>query len=161
MPLATKLVLLAQREVGVHEIGDTNRGPRVNEYKAACEGMPSEAAWPWCAAFLCWLVREAMGDVAYSFRRPITPGAWDLERWSLEQDNSTQTKKPTMGDIRAGDLIIFKFSHCGLALSSPGGMGTLRTIEGNTNEAGSRDGGGVYLKHRPVEQIRSRIRFTV
>jgi hypothetical protein len=35
MKLAERLVELAKKEVGVEEIGGTNCGPRVNQYKAA------------------------------------------------------------------------------------------------------------------------------
>ncbi len=162
MKLAPILVSLAKEEVGVEEIDGTNCGPRVNQYKAATN-LPAAEAWPWCAAFICWLVREAMKQTGetYTFSRPTTAGAWDFENWSKRQDDSTQTKKPTKGDVEAGDIVIFTFSHIGLAISSPDENGFVSTVEGNTDTAGSREGGGVYLKKRSLSKIRSRIRFTV
>src|SRR5262245_22831272 len=56
--LGRKLVALAQREVGVHEVGGENCGPRIREYQAATDLPPGP--WPWCAAFLCWVIREAI-----------------------------------------------------------------------------------------------------
>jgi hypothetical protein len=98
---------------------------------------------------------------SYSFEPPRTAGAWDLENWSLKQDDSTQTKRnPKAEDIEAGDIVIFTFSHVGLAIDSPA-KGLIPTIEGNTDGVGSRDGGGVWRKFRKISQIRSRIRFTV
>lgn len=162
MKMADKLVALAKKEVGVEEVDSTNCGPRVNEYKAATY-LPPEHSWPWCAAFICWLVQQAMkSDGPYTFVAPKTAGAWDMENWSLRQDNSTQTKKPTKGDILPGDIIVFTFSHIGLATSKPDGVSAMiETIEGNTDSAGSREGGGVFAKRRRLSQIRSRIRFTV
>jgi hypothetical protein len=60
-----------------------------------------------------------------------------------------------------GDLVIFTFSHIGIAVSSPDKMGNLATVEGNTDSAGSREGGGVYFKTRNLSKIRSRIRFNL
>jgi len=165
MKLAPLIVEIAKNEIGVEEIDGTNKGVRVNEYKAATNLPPNES-WPWCAAFVDWVVREAMKiGVAkgerYTFKRPTTAGAWALEKWSLAQDSSTWTKKPHRGDILPGDIIIFKFSHVGFAISKPDKNGNLLTCEGNTDSAGSREGGGVFRKQRNVSQIRSRIRFRV
>jgi hypothetical protein len=160
MKLAQKLVGLAIREEGVEEINGSNCGPRVNEYKSATN-LPPDEAWPWCAAFICWLVREAMKGDVYTFQCPTTAGAWDFENWSLRQDNSTQTKRNPGTDIQAGDIVIFTFSHIGLAIDAPNADGFVRTVEGNTDAAGSREGGGVFRKLRHVSKIRSRIRFTV
>jgi hypothetical protein len=162
MRLAQRLVELAKKEVGVEEIGGTNCGPRVNEYKAAT-WLPPDQAWPWCAAFIDWLVMRAMEDSGkeFTFQRPRTAGAWDLENWSMKQDGSTWTKlNPQAGDIAPGDIVIFTFSHVGLAIDAPA-RGMVETIEGNTDGNGSRDGGGVWKKQRKLSLIRSRIRFTV
>ena len=162
MKLAQRLVELAKKEVGVEEIGGTNCGPRVNEYKAAT-WLPPDQAWPWCAAFIDWLVMKAMAESGkqFTFERPRTAGAWDLENWSMKQDGSTWTKlNPQASDIALGDIVIFTFSHVGLAIDLPA-RGMVETIEGNTDGNGSRDGGGVWKKQRKLSLIRSRIRFTV
>jgi hypothetical protein len=162
MRLAQRLVELAKKEVGVEEIGGTNCGPRVNEYKAAT-WLPPDQAWPWCAAFIDWLVMKAMEESGkeFTFQRPRTAGAWDLENWSMKQDGSTWTKlNPQASDIAPGDIVIFTFSHVGLAIGTPE-KGMVETIEGNTDGNGSRDGGGVWKKQRKLSLIRSRIRFTV
>jgi len=104
---------------------------------------------------------EAEVPETNTFHRPRTAGAWDLENWSLKQDSSTNTKKPHRGDIEGGDVVIFTFSHVGFAVSSPDSEGYVLTVEGNTDSAGSREGGGVFLKRRHLSKIRSRIRFMV
>lgn len=162
--LAKEIVRIASVEIGVEEVNGTNCGPRVDEYKAATWLDPKKG-WPWCAAFIDWVVREALISTGIketkTFKRPRTAGAWDLENWSLAQDNSTWTKKPHNNDIIAGDIVVFKFSHVGFAVSKPDKNGYVLTIEGNTDSSGSREGGGVYRKKRHVSKIRSRIRFTI
>lgn len=171
--LAELIPEIALKEVGVEEVGTSNRGPRVDEYQKATWLNPAD--WgAWCAAFVCWVVREAMAvnggkdkdGKPYSFKRPRTAGAWDYERWSLEQDESTQTLKRTStrpireGDLKKGDLVIFTFSHIGIAVADAQD-GKVMTVEGNSNAAGSRTGGKVCVQHRDLSLIRSRIRFTV
>ncbi len=162
--LAPQIVKLALAEVGVEEVSGSNCGPRVNEYKATT-WLPADQAWPWCAAFVCWLVMRAMEDTGVrptqTFQRPQTAGAWDMENWSLKQDASTWTLKPHKNDIQPGDIVVFTFSHIGVAVSAPMADGTIWTVEGNTDSSGSREGGGVFKKRRKLSQIRSRIRFRV
>lgn len=158
--LAEKLVALARLEIGVEEVDGTNCGVRVDAYKSATN-LPPHEAWPWCAAFIDWLVREAVRtDGPYTFARPTTAGAWNLENWSKKQDGSTHTLRTPGNDIKAGDIVIFKFSHVGLCVRGAED-GRIHTIEGNTDAAGSREGGGVFEKSRSLDSIKTRIRFTV
>ena len=160
MKLADKLVSLARNEIGVEEVDGSNCGVRVDAYKSATN-LPPHEAWPWCAAFVCWLVREAIRtDGPYTFARPTTAGAWDFENWSKKQNNSTHTLRNPGNDIKAGDIVFFKFSHIGLCVRSAE-AGRIRTVEGNTDAAGSREGGGVFEKSRALDSIKTRIRFTV
>jgi hypothetical protein len=163
MKLASALMTVASREIGVAEVDGTNCGPRVNEYKAAT-WLPADKPWPWCAGFVCWCVKEAMREAGVpetaTFKRPQTAGAWDFENWSRAQDHTTRTLKPHKGDIQPGDIVIFTFSHIGIALSAPDRQGNVQTIEGNTDGAGSREGGAVLKKKRHISRIRSAIRFT-
>lgn len=160
MKLSEKIVPIALAEVGTEEINGSNCGPRVNEYKAATWLDPKQS-WPWCAAFVDWCVQQAMQGGKYTFERPRTAGAWDLINWSLEQDDSTQTKRSPGNDIKGGDIIVYTFSHCGIATSAPDASGNFHTVEGNTDSAGSREGGGVFAKTRKTSQVKARIRLMV
>ena len=160
MKLFEKILNLAKKEIGVEEIDGTNCGVRVNEYKSATSLDPKES-WPWCAAFICWLFRESMKNGKYTFTRPTTAGAWNFENWCLKQDRSVLLKKPHNNNITAGDIVIFKFSHIGIAISCPDENGYINTIEGNTDGEGSREGGAVLQKRRKVSSIRSVIKITV
>lgn len=161
--LANKIVELARQEVGVEEVDGTNCGKRVNWYKAATN-LPPEESWPWCAAFvdrMVWEAMKALGGIdKFTFKRPTTAGAWDLENWSKKQDDSTNTKRSPGNDIQPGDIVIFTFSHVGLAIGHSAD-GFVKTVEGNSNPNGSREGGGVFELVRHVSKIKTRIRFTV
>ena len=155
--VSEKMVNLARSEIGVSEIDGSNCGPRVDEYKAAT-WLDPDKGWPWCAAFLCWLIREAIEGEDVAFKRPQTAGAWDFENWARKQvNNGVELRKPTNEDIKAGDIVIYTFSHIGLAVKDIDSSGYVTTIEGNTNGAGSREGGSVLEKKRHVSSIRSRI----
>jgi hypothetical protein len=158
--LAKKIVEIARAEIGVTEINGSNKGPRVDQYKAATN-LPPHESWPWCAAFIDWVVKQAMEGGSYTFHRPTTAGAFDLINWSLEQDNSTWTRRNPGTDIEPGDIVVFNFSHVGFATTTPIDGVHFGTVEGNTDVAGSREGGGVFAKSRRVDQVRARIRFRV
>tara|TARA_R110002167_G_scaffold316548_1_gene522208 strand:+ start:9546 stop:10166 length:621 start_codon:yes stop_codon:yes gene_type:complete len=157
--VSEKMVNLARSEIGVSEIDGSNCGPRVDEYKAAT-WLDPDKGWPWCAAFICWLVREAIEGEDIDFKRPQTAGAWDFENWARKQvANGVELRKPTNEDIKEGDIVVFTFSHIGLAVKDIDSSGYVTTIEGNTNGVGSREGGSVLEKKRHVSSIRSRIRI--
>ena len=157
--IAEKMVSLAREEIGVSEVDGSNCGPRVDEYKAAT-WLDADKGWPWCAAFICWLVREAIEGEDVKFKRPRTAGAWDFENWAKQQStNGVELRKPTNEDIKAGDIVVFTFSHIGLAVKDADSSGYVVTIEGNTNGARSREGCSFLEKKRHVSKIRSRIRI--
>jgi hypothetical protein len=154
-----KMVALAREQIGVSEVDGTNCGPMVDTYKAAT-WLDANKGWPWCAAFVCWLVKEAVDGEEVKFDRPRTAGAWDFENWAKKQAaNGIDLRKPTNEDIKTGDIIVFTFSHIGIAVADVDSSGYVKTIEGNTNGEGSREGGSVLEKNRHVSKIRSRIRI--
>jgi hypothetical protein len=85
--LAKKLVVLANKEVGVKEVPlYSNRGPRVDQYRAATSLALGKDGWFWCAAFICWLMREAMAEGEYGFSRPQEAGVFNFEKkWAVKQ----------------------------------------------------------------------------
>jgi hypothetical protein len=161
--LPNRIASIAESKIGLRESGRPNSGPQIREFLDADSYKPNSTddGYPWCAAFVCRIVQLAMQDREWTFTRPTTPGAWAFEKWSLAQDSSTWTLKPAGRDIQRGDIVVFNFSHIGIAVGLPDKKGWVRTVEGNTNQAGSREGDGVYLKTRNISQIRSRIRFRV
>jgi len=164
--IAEAVAQAAESKIGVRESGGANKGLGLQPFFDADNydpngSKPGDDGYAWCASFVCWCVMVAVAGRKITFKRPRTPSAWGMEDWSLAQDSSTWTKKPHGGDIKRGDIVVFNFSHVGIALGSPDNAGYVKTCEGNTNSSGSREGDGVYAKHRHISKIRSRIRFTV
>lgn len=159
--IAEAVAKAAESKIGVRESGGPNKGKDLAPFFAADSYKPNAAddGYAWCASFVCWCVQTAVAGRAITFQPPRTPSAWGMEAWSLAQDNSTWLRKPHDGDIKRGDIVVFRFSHVGIAVSDATPDGWVTTVEGNTNAAGSREGDGVYRKRRNLASIRSRIRF--
>lgn len=66
-------------------------------------------------------------------------------------------RKEIKANAVKGDIVVFTFSHIGIVESNNGD--TFKTIEGNTNSRGSRDGGGVERKNRSIHRMRAIIRL--
>ena len=129
------IVKWALDNVGVYEMPPgSNRSGIIDAWnKAAAAPMGS----PWCASF----VRD--GWLAGG----ITPlGNAACEDW---HQNAIRTGRFT-GSPVPGDVVLYSFGggaadHCGIVVRvTP----TVLTVEGNTNEAGGREGVGVFLKDR-------------
>jgi hypothetical protein len=164
IPLSESVALAAESKVGVRESGGPNKGSALKDFFESDSYEPNgkggqDDGYAWCAAFVCWCVKTAVAGRPITFKRPTTPAAFGFEAWSLAQDDSTHTLKPAGRDIKRGDIVIFNFSHIGIAVGAPDVNGNFSTVEGNTNKDGSREGDGVYRKMRNVSQVRSRIRF--
>jgi hypothetical protein len=164
MTLSERIKAVALAEVGVRE-ETTNCGKRVNEYKSATS-LPADKPWPWCAAFVCWVIREAMRHhyaatgKLLTFAAPRTAAAYGFDEWSLDQDNSTKTHRGHPG-VAVGIFSLRSTSHCGIAISKPDSRGYFATVEGNTNPGGSREGDGVHKRRRNALDVRDFIEFRV
>lgn len=144
----------AESQEGKRETGN-NGGAAVRKYQASTWYAPGP--WPWCAAFVCWCFQKAQQSSPMVIQRPTTPGAWDFENWARKA-GAELIKPASKTKVRRGDIVIFTFSHIGIAVGNES-RGYVETVEGNTNRAGSREGDGVYRKKRPKKKIRSIIRF--
>ena len=163
-----KLIQIAKNEVGVREQGGNNRGERIRQYQSATELAP--AAWPWCAAFVDWCIKEWLSNPdAVSWLglktktpeewRPKTALAYGLTKWARNRPNTTRvfTEKHK---AMPGDIVTFDFSHVGFVVSDNGHW--IETIEGNTNGKGERDsesGDGVWKKIRKKTLVKDLIRI--
>ena len=59
-----KLINIAHAEIGTVETPPgSNKGKRVREYQSTCTlAEETPTGWPWCAAFVCWCIREWLKD---------------------------------------------------------------------------------------------------
>lgn len=162
------LAQIAAKEVGVREIGGNNRGERIRDYQEATNLAP--AAWPWCAAFVDWCIREwLMTPEVVSWLnlqrstpeewRPKTALAYGFLGWAKSRPK-TSVILHERDLAQPGDIVVFDFSHVGIVESDSGFQ--IITIEGNTNGRGDRDsesGDGVWRKARQKTIARNFIRI--
>lgn len=157
--LTSWLLQFAGQEVGLRELS-RNQAPGIAKYWEATsypEGMANRE--PYCAAFLCWIVREAVratGTIP-AWRLPKSARAFDWDEHWAPHNQLTLTRWPKASQLAPGDLAVFSFSHIGLVTGLSGGE--VLTIEANTNAEGSREGDGVHRKRRDPSLIRSAIRL--
>jgi peptidoglycan hydrolase-like protein with peptidoglycan-binding domain len=159
-PTATgaSALMLQSLATAVSQIGTleeplgSNRGPRVDQYLKST-GTPLGSAW--CMAFVYWCFEHAAGNLAATNPLPRTAGC--LDHWNKAARMPAATRH-TRADVyanpalaRPGQIFIMDFGggtgHTGIVEALlPGGW--LRTVEGNTNTGGSRQGLGVFRLER-------------
>jgi hypothetical protein len=169
LPLRQKLIDIATAQVGVREVPrNSNTGPQVLQYQRATN--LGGTGWPWCAAFVCWCLREWGRDPevldalkltpdTFAAWRPRTAAAYGFHEWAAKRNLTIfdENENPGEATLHTGDIVTFDTSHIGLLRGDANT--TIYTIEGNTDEAGSREGGGVYKKSRPRPYLRKVIRL--
>jgi len=157
---AKEMVRIAQTQVGVVEKPtNSNSGPEVEGVYQRSTWL-NGTGWAWCAAFICYLFKTAASKngIQYSFKLPKTAGAFDFKNWAQANSKYVEIINPPFDKILPGDIIIFNFSHIGISISTSSG-GSIDTIEGNTDAAGSREGGGVFKKTRKFKLIQHVLRI--
>lgn len=156
---------IATEEIGVKEQGN-NSGAKIREYQACTTLRP--AAWPWCAAFVCWVIDQWLEEprsVAWLNLKTLSPEKWrprtalayGFLEWAKDRPSTTEILSDK-AKTRAGDIVVYDFSHVGIVIRDLGSK--IVTVEGNTNGAGSREGDGVYQKTRNKSIARNFIRIT-
>ncbi|WP_372622564.1 peptidoglycan-binding protein [Falsiroseomonas sp.] len=145
--LAEAALAVARTQIGVTETPPgSNRGPEVERYLASV-GLGGGFAW--CAAFVHWCGEEGAKQAGLANRVPRTAGV--LEMWRRAQRDglpcvTAEAAREQPGLVTAGMVFIMRFSattgHTGFVEARDSGR--LVTIEGNSNDSGSREGTGVF-----------------
>lgn len=158
-PLLGKTIEVARSQIGVMENPPgSNRGKQVEEYQRSVGVSPGE---PWCAAFVYWCFARAAKEL--NIVNPVVKTGGVLDHWNRAYNKgirrvscSQAVEDPSL--VLPGFVFIIDTGpaggagHTGLVEQVEGGM--LTTIEGNTNEGGSREGIGVFRrKQRKIGQI--------
>jgi hypothetical protein len=151
-PLLDGTLNVAESQVGVMEVpAGSNRGPQVDEYVRRVGCNPADQL-PWCAAFVYYCFDESAKALGRS--NPLVKTAGVLDHWAAAGQRGTPrisgeqaTQNPDL--IRPGHIFVIDtgggHGHMGLVREVTGG--TLVTIEGNTNDGGSREGVGVFQRN--------------
>ena len=94
-------------------------------------------------------------------KKPYTPSVSNFRtRWAPSQNCLIFNPRDKTYFPHKGDIVVYKFSHIGI-VESVNANGSLNTIEGNTDQAGSREGTTLRRKVRQVEIVRCLIRLPV
>ena|GEM_PF-6430298 len=135
-------------EVGVTEVPiGSNGGPRVMEYNRAA-GYNEPVFW--CLNFCYWVVLQACGLLA--LKNPLLrTGSCDLLLYWARREGVLHTE-PQVGDIFLVLASPSDATHAGIVTGVPGG-GNVKTIEGNSNNDGSRNGYAVVARTRAVKNL--------
>lgn len=122
----------------------SNEGPWVRSYLDGNEGKP----WAWCMGFV-----QAIMDMAYTSRNkkftsviPLSYSCQDVGKSAAKKGYLLRNKDAVSdpSTIKKGDIFLMystlksRYHHTGIVESVEGHL--IHTIEGNTNDEGSRDG---------------------
>lgn len=129
------------------EVGGANRGPWVRLYMRGQQG-PSAA---WCAGFVTFLLMQA-GD-SMEAERPIS-GSFSCDSLAaqarsaglLVSESEVSPERLTPGSLFLVRRVAGDWTHTGMV--SQADEDTFATIEGNTNDAGDREGYEVCARTR-------------
>jgi hypothetical protein len=114
------------------------------------------AEWPWCAGFACYVVRQA--SEARDEEMPFDPSvscdslaAGARERGLLMRAGSGfDAERITPGSLFLNRRTETDWVHTGVVLGCR--QGVIETIEGNTNDDGSREGYEVCHRLRGLKE---------
>lgn len=150
--LKEKVLEVATSQIGQkEEPKGSNSGPMVDKYLAAA-GVPKGSAW--CMSFVYWCTSEAAK--ALNLQNPLFRTGGVMNQW-YHVPATMKVHEP-----QAGDIFIMEFAHglghTGFVEKVEGTM--IATIEGNSNEDGSREGFEVCRHTRPITAIKGFIRLS-
>jgi len=126
------------------EVGGQNCGPWVRVYMEGNQGTD----WPWCAGFACFILRQAADALGkpMPFKRTFSCDVLASQAMAAGRFISAAAiakGKVQKEDIPPGSLFINRrtdndWNHTGIAIAFHDDH--FETIEGNTNDAGDREG---------------------
>ena len=114
-----------------------------------------QPGWAWCATFCEVLAWKAYPTMIEKLKGLFVPSAVNTFR-NLQKAGYKSTMVPEVGAFvfwqRMKDGAAQWQGHCGV-VSEVIDAKTFKSIEGNTNGAGSREGDGVYEKTRVIRKV--------
>ncbi|QPB09706.1 endolysin endopeptidase [Streptomyces phage Shaeky] len=138
MTQVSRLIAIANKEVGYHEGFSDGHWNNIQKYSPAVPGLEWSQGMAWCQTFQSWLFQTA-GLKALA---PVSASCWYSVDWF--RDRGRFSWYPAVGA-----QVFFGAngaSHVGLVVKYDADY--VWTVEGNTNGNGSAEGDGVYAKKR-------------
>lgn len=137
--------------------GQSNSGPWVRAYMGGHDG----SSWFWCMGFAQTILDQAASNFGKDFRQlmPLTyscdtVGNTGLQKELLFRYQSVRNNPSLMvpGDFFLLQKSKLDWTHTGIIISV--GNDFIETIEGNTNQAGSRNGIAVLKRTRNFRKLK-------
>lgn len=140
-------------EIAISQLGvceqpkGSNGGPQVTQY---LKSVGLGAGYAWCMAFVHWCVARASEE--QGIKNPLLKTAGVM----MQYNGTVLRKLPkTSSSVKPGDIFIMQFAHgtghTGFVKEVK--KGYIVTVEGNTNDDGSREGYEVAERERPLSSI--------
>lgn len=151
--LLAEVLEVARSQLDVREVPrGSNRGPEVDAYLTSVSA--SLLGQPWCMAFVYWCFLKASANIGVANPAPQTASVW--RSWEIVNANM-HSRVLTAAAARADPEAVLPGSvfyidtggrsgHTGFVTGFADGK--LITLEGNTNNDGSREGYGVFTRNK-------------
>jgi hypothetical protein len=151
LPALTLRYAERHHRLSPREVGGQNRGPWVRLYMNGREGRQ----WLWCAGFVCFCLRQAC--LTLGVELPFAPSfSCDLLAANAKQRGRFVEGRDASAraHLRPGDLFLIRrdsddWNHVGIVRELHDE--SFDTIEGNTNDEGSTNGGEVAARTRSFD----------
>jgi len=155
--LSAGIVAAARQHRREHprEVGGANSGPWVRIYMEGADGRDL----PWCAGFSCFMVRQAAWHAGIEVPIRTTFSCDTLSRDAQEHgrfvaESDLIDEHTTIDALPRGSFFVQRrsdddWNHVGIVIAAMGSV--METIEGNTNDDGSREGTEVCRRIRNLE----------
>lgn len=153
---------LGARETGNNRMGTDERMREIFEADDLAPGGETDG-YAWCAAFVSLCVQKLVAAYPLHYSGVTAPREPSVSRflnnWATHQKCLIFKPSSKVISPQAGDIVVYTFSHIGIVESLADRIAT--TIEGNTNDEGSREGYEVANRDRNFSLIRAFIRLPV
>lgn len=144
MSAGEMVVAYAQQHLKEHpiEIGGQNKGPWVRLYMNGNEGTE----WPWCAGFVSFILKQAFYSLGKKLPFKTSFSCNLLAVYAMGKDRFLRGfKVENLRQVKPGVIFLSRrnptdWVHTGIVTGVELAKGIFYTIEGNTNDEGSREG---------------------
>lgn len=149
--LQERSLYIARDFIGIEEIGGDNLGPAVEFFQKLGEIGPGK---PWCAAFV-----NACAEIAAAMKNLISPlEAINYQGYVDAYFHHEPAWRVSPEHVQPGDLFLIwfehirpgpRYAHIGFVDRVDWSLQSYWTVEGNSNDDGSREGFEVVRRLRP------------
>ena len=137
--MKSKIVPVAELFVGwVRETTGANDGPWVEAIQRTTGNKKGDA---WCASFVNFVI-----DISFKDQNPLPCTASCDVLLEFARKHNLLTTDPIPGDVFLVMKTPADATHTGIVAEV--GKDSIKTIEGNTNREGAREGNGVWARNR-------------